>query len=246
MKLTNSEKNTAAAAAKIAAPKGFTSGYDLGFEIAGVSVSAAQVAARLRETLEKARVIEKDAEFPAWKALEDGLQKAKNDGRLKFDRESIERGIVARYDQEKPKSIVPADRDWVSMPLKLGIANMAAFHAMSKQARATLTPEDVRKDLSSKLSNALGQAWKVIVQADGRNRGVTRTKPETSTDPKTQIGSAKVVELLQRVKKAQEDGFEIPADVQRAARTLVMWVTGKSAKTPKTPKTTVTEIPKAE
>jgi len=248
MKMSNSEKATASAAAKLIPLKVFTSGYDIGSEIAGVNVSAQITAARLRETLEKAKVIEKGADFPKWKAVEALLQLAKNDGRVKFDRADIERGILARYDSERAKSVISTDREWVTMPLSLGIANVSAFHAMGKQTRGTLNPKEVREKLSSKMTDALRQAWITITDADGRNRGIKRSKGATSTDPKARIGSAQVVKLLQSVKKVQEDGFEVPTDVQRAARTLVLWVTGQSAKTPKapktpkTPKTTATEV----
>jgi hypothetical protein len=245
MKMNNAEKATVSAAATLTPLKVFTSGYDIGSEIAGVNVSAQITAARLRTTLEKAKVIEAGADFPEWKAAESLFQLAKNDGRIKFDRQDIERGILARYDQERARSVIPTDRAWVSIPLSLGIANVSAFHAMSKQARATLNPKEVREDLSAKMTNALRQAWLTITNADERNRGIKRTKGATSTDPKARIGNAQVVKLLEHVKKVQEDGFEVPTDVQRAARTLVLWVTGQSAKTPKVPKapkTTATEV----
>lgn len=242
MKMNSTEKASISAAATLVPLKVFTSGYDIGSEIAGVNVSAQITAARLRATLEKARVIEAGADLPAWKAIEALLQLAKNDGRVKFDRADIERGILARYDQERARSVIPADREWVSMPLNLGIANVSAFHAMSKQARGTLNPKQIRADLSAKMTTALGDAWKVIIKADERNRGIKRDKPATSADPKARIGNAQVVKLLEHVKKVQEDGFEVPPDVQRAARTLVLWVTGQSAKTPKAPKTTATQV----
>lgn len=245
MKMNNAEKATVSAAATLTPLKVFASGYDIGSEIAGVNVNAQITAARLRATLEKAKVIEAGTDFPKWKAVEALLQLAKNDGRIKFDRQDIERGILARYDQERARSIIPTDREWVSMPLSLGIPNVSAFHAMGKQTRGTLNPKEIREKLSSKMTDALRQAWITITDADGRNRGIKRTKGATSTDPKARIGNAQVVKLLQSVKKVQEDGFEVPPDVQRAARTLVLWVTGQSAKTPKTPKapkTTATEI----
>ena len=245
MKMNSAEKATVSAAAKLAPLKVFTSGYDIGSEIAGVNVSAQITAARLRATLEKAKVIEAGTDFPKWKAIEALLEFAKNDGRVKFDRADIERGILARYDSERAQSVIPADREWVSMPLSLGIPNVSAFHAMGTKARGTLKPKEVREKLSDTMTNALFQAWKTIVKADERNRGIKRDKPATSADPKARIGNAQVVKLLQSVKKVQEDGFEVPTDVQRAARTLVLWVTGQSAKTPKTPKTpktTATEI----
>ena len=245
MKMNSAEKATVSAAAKLVPLKVFTSGYDIGSEIAGVNVNAQMTAARLRATLEKAKVIEAGADFPKWKAVEALLQLAKNDGRIKFDRQDIERGILARYDTERASSVISTDREWVSMPLSLGIANVSAFHAMSSKARGTLNPKEVREKLSSRMTDALFQAWKTIVKADERNRGIKRDKPATSADPKARIGNAQVVKLLQSVKKVQEDGFEVPTDVQRAARTLVLWVTGQSAKTPKTPKTpktTATEV----
>jgi hypothetical protein len=245
MKMSSSEKATVSAAAKLVPLKVFTSGYDIGSEIAGANVSAQMTAARLRATLEKAKVIEAGADFPKWKAAEALLQLAKNDGRVKFDRADIERGILARYDTERALSVIPTDREWVAIPLSLGIANVSAFHAMSRQSRGTLNPKEVREKLSAKMTDALFQAWGVIIKADERNREIKRTKGATSTDPKARIGNAQVVKLLQSVKKVQEDGFEVPTDVQRAARTLVLWITGQSAKapkTPKTPKTTATEI----
>lgn len=245
MKMSNSEKATVSAAAKLVPLKVFTSGYDIGSEIAGVNVNAQITAARLRATLEKAKVIEAGAEFPKWKDADALFHLAKNDGRIKFDRSDIERGILARYDQERARSIIPADREWVSMPLSLGIPNVSAFHAMGTKARGTLKPKEVREKLSARMTNSLFHAWKTIMDADDRNRGIKRSKGATSTDPKARIGNAQVVKLLQSVKKVQEDGFEVPTDVQRAARTLVLWVTGQSAKTPKTPKTpktTATEI----
>lgn len=245
MKMNSAEKATVSAAAKLAPLKVFTSGYDIGSEIAGVNVNAQITAARLRATLEKAKVIEAGVDFPKWKAVEALLQLAKNDGRVKFDRADIERGILARYDTERARSIIPTDREWVSMPLSLGIANVSAFHAMGTKARSTLSPKEVREKLSEKMTNSLFHAWKTIMDADERNRGIKRTKGATSTDPKARIGNAQVVKLLQSVKKVQEEGFEVPTDVQRAARTLVLWVTGQSAKTPKVPKapkTTATEV----
>ena len=248
MKMSNSEKATVSAAAKLAPLKVFTSGYDIGSEIAGVNVNAQMTAARLRATLEKAKVIEAGADFPKWKDADTLLHLAKNDGRIKFDRSDIERGILARYDSERAQSVIPADREWVSMPLSLGIPNVSAFHAMGKQTRGTLNPKEVRAELSKKMTDALFQAWEVVMKADKRNRGIKRDKPATSADPKARIGNAQVVKLLQSVKKVQEEGFEVPTDVQRAARTLVLWVTGQSAKTPKVPKapkapkTTATEI----
>ena len=245
MKMNSAEKATVSAAAKLVPLKVFTSGYDIGSEIAGVNVNAQMTAARLRATLEKAKVIEAGVDFPEWKAAESLFQLAKNDGRIKCDRQDIERGILARYDTERAGSVIPTDREWVTMPLSLGIANVSAFHAMGTKARGTLKPKEVREKLSAKMTNSLRQAWITITNADERNRGIKRDKPATSADPKARIGNAQVVKLLQSVKKVQEDGFEIPADVQRAARTLVLWVTGQSAKTPKTPKTpktTATEV----
>lgn len=241
MKMTKVEQSVTAKRAPVVA---FASGIDMGDSLGGEAFNAQLLSARVRATFEKARIIEAGAKLPSWKDAKALLALAKADGRIKFDRDDIERGIICRLDREYSGSGMSEAREWVKAHLALGLPNAESFHLMSAPARKSLANSATRKNAAAALSKLIGtrfsNTWRNALKNDAR-KSASRGSQETKTVQEI-IAGAKVEKLTDRIKKAKDDGLEIPAEVIRAARTLVAWVEGK--KVPKGPKpdTTATEV----
>jgi hypothetical protein len=241
MKMSKVEQSVSAKRAPVVA---FTSGIDMGDSLSGAVFNAQLLSARVRATFEKARIIEAGADLPSWKDVKPLLALAKADGRIKFDRDDIERGMIRRLDREYSNNGMPRACEWVRAHLALGLPNAEAFHEMSLPARKSLANSATRKEAVATLSKLIGDrlsnAWRNALKHDAR-----KTEPRGSNEAKTvqeAIASATVAKLTDRIKKAQDNGAEIPVDVIRAARTLVAWIEGKKAPKPPKPDTTATEV----
>jgi hypothetical protein len=242
MKMSKVEQSVVKSKRKQPPVVAFTSGFDMGDAVGGALVGAQALSARIRATLEKAQVIVVGEALPSWLDLKARLALAKADGRTKFDRDDIARGIICRLDREYPKDGSAAAMEWVRAHIALGLPNAEAFYAMSGQARKSLANTPRRKEAKEVLDKLIGDrlsnAWR-----NARAHDAKRNAPRGSNETKTvqaMIAKVTVEKLTDRIKKAQDNGAEIPVDVIRAARTLAAWVEGKKAQKPTTTATEVT------
>lgn len=245
MNMTKTERNNAAAAAAAAADESanvFVSGLDIGSSIEGAASDMETIAARMRVTLQKANIIRSEDDLPEWKKLEALLELARNDGRIKFDRASIVRGIVQRCDHDAPASNAADKKKWVSFYTSLGLANGETFHAMNTEAQKSLAGKNEDKLKSVKefrnyINGKASNRWTSLRDADERMRreenGKT-TGARAKKTPRESIGVTQVSKLPTRIKNLREDGVEFPQEIIHAVQTLVAWVEGK-----KLPKSTV-------
>jgi hypothetical protein len=230
MKLSASEREPRAPRGFNAKP--FESASAMAHAMGEVNAAVGSASERTYATLVATGMIAQGDVMPTWQKIKAPWEKAQEYGKINFSQSDVRLAFVADIDTRYKSGNGRMATEWRTLLRTLNVPSARQFLELSRPALVAMHGDPKKaaaaKALRTLIAKAVANTWASLARAANSRLEKAPKGPDETPDIREIVGRATARDLVKRITKLREEGYDIPDAVLVAADAIVKWTGSKA------------------